>query len=118
MKMRSGSRWSLRVDKTRTRFVLDNQSAFDQNYPNQASIKASTVTKDNVEILITPPMTTNVGLLVYDPNGGMCKSLVSGNLSAGTHQLNVNLDLPSGIYFNSLTTESGVNTVHKFLLVK
>lgn len=61
---------------------------------------------------------TKVTLSVYDAIGKHCKTLISGNLSAGKHNKSFNLDLVSGIYFFKFRAGYGENVTQKISIVK
>ncbi len=86
--------------------------------PGAFLFRAPTITKGNTAIEFTLPVSTRTELVVYDAAGRLCKTLVSADLSAGTHHLNTDYELSAGVYFYNLKTESGINLTRKFLLVR
>jgi hypothetical protein len=86
--------------------------------PDPFLFKAPTISNGNTAIEFTLPVSTRTELVVYDATGRLCKTLISGDLSAGTHHLNTNYELSAGVYFYSLRTESGIDMTRKFLLVR
>ncbi len=86
--------------------------------PETFSFIAPTINRGKVHIKLALPVETEVDLLVYDAIGRLSETLVSRRFSAGTHKLNVNLDLPAGVYFYNLKTGTGRNIIKKFLLVE
>lgn len=76
------------------------------------------INNGQVNIELTLPIATTVELAVYDALGRLRETLVSKRFSAGDHTVNVQLNLPTGVYFYSLKTRLGENVVEKFLLVK
>ncbi len=86
--------------------------------PETFSFSAPTINRGRAEIKFSLPEATKVELLVYDVLGRLSKTLVSKKLSSGAHSINVNFNLPSGVYFYNLKTASGENIIKKFLLVE
>ena len=88
------------------------------NKPETFSFIAPTISKSKAHIELTIPTATKVDLMVYDATGRLSKTVVSQKFTAGTHSLNVNLDIPTGVYFYKLKTASGENIVQKFLIIE
>ncbi len=86
--------------------------------PEDALLRVSTLSNGKVDIQFNIPEPTKGSLALYDASGRLCQTIVSGNLSAGIHTHSLNLDLPSGVYFYNLKTESGINIVRKFIIVR
>ena len=88
-----------------------NPSVFslNQNYPNPFN-PSTTISFDVYEA-------SRVSLSVFDLNGRLVKNLMSGNLGAGTYNINWNgkntngLSVAGGVYFYSIT--SGENSIIK-----
>jgi len=89
----------------------------DLGTPEAFKFRTPTLSRGKAEIELILPEATKVDLLIYDTVGRLCMRLVSKRFSAGTHSLNINLALPSGVYFYNLKTESGRDIITKFLLV-
>lgn len=68
-------------------------------------------------IEFTLPEKTRVNLSVYDVMGRLAKTLVSQRLSAGTHWLAVQFNLPTGVYFYNLKTDLGKDITKKFSVI-
>lgn len=85
--------------------------------PASLALKAPTIVKSSTQIEFVVPVAGETKLVVYDASGRVCQTLVSGNLSAGTHTVSANLNLPAGVYFYNLTT-SGTHATQKFLVVR
>jgi len=84
--------------------------SLSQNYPNPFN--------PTTKISFSLPSAENTSLNVYNSLGQMVRSLINGNLPAGTHQVAFNAtDLPSGIYYYKLETGS-YTQVRKMILVK
>ncbi len=83
--------------------------SLNQNYPNPFN-PSTTISFDVYEA-------SRVSLSVYDLNGRLVKNLMSGNLGAGTYNINWNgkntngLSVAGGVYFYSIT--SGENSIIK-----
>jgi len=92
------------VSEVPSEFVLS------QNYPNPFNPTTS--------IEFSLPQAANVNLSVYDVIGRRVAVLVSGQMTAGRHNVNFNAsNLPSGMYLYRLTTPSGAIT-QKMILMK
>jgi Secretion system C-terminal sorting domain len=82
----------------------------EQNYPNPFN--------PSTKINYTIPQQSFVSLKVYDILGNEVATLMNGDKSAGTYQVNFNAaDLPSGIYFYRLTA-GNYTSVKKMTLLK
>ena len=99
----SGNSWE-RFDLSVPTGVENNKNqipssfSLSQNYPNP--FNPSTVIKYQI------PKESFVTIKVYDVIGREVKTLVNGNKSAGSYELNFNASqLPSGIYFYRVTAE-------------
>ena len=80
------------------------------NYPNP--FNPSTKIKFDI------PQVTNAKLVVYDVVGREVSSIFEGSLKAGRYTVNFDAsNLPSGVYFYRLTTDSFTDT-KKMLLIK
>ena len=83
--------------------------SLNQNYPNPFN-PSTTISFDVYEA-------SRVSLSVFDLNGRLVKNLMSGNLGAGTYNINWNgkningLSVAGGVYFYSIT--SGENSIIK-----
>jgi hypothetical protein len=86
--------------------------------PEVFTFSAQTISNRSVNIELTLPEATQVGLFVYDAVGRLSQTIVSRKFSAGTHTIAVNLNLPAGVYFYNLKTTSGERIIKKFLLVE
>jgi YD repeat-containing protein len=86
--------------------------------PKVFSFSVATISNGRDNIVFALPEATKADLLVYDVLGRLSKTLISQKFSAGTHNIPVELDLPAGVYFYNLKTESGRNVVKKFLLIE
>ncbi|MBZ0263646.1 T9SS type A sorting domain-containing protein [bacterium] len=81
-----------------------------QNIPNPFNPETS--------IHFTLPQTGEISLLVFDIMGREVEELVTGNLSAGSHQVQFDgSNLSSGIYFYSLRAD-GFTSTRKMTLIK
>jgi hypothetical protein len=85
--------------------------------PEVFSSSVSSITKGLVTIQFGLPTTTTVELTVYDALGRMRETLVSDTYSAGTHSVDVQLNLPAGVYFYRMETGLGIDTNGKIILV-
>ncbi len=88
------------------------------NTPETFNFTVPTISKGKTNVTLALPVATKVDLLVYDVLGRLSKTVVSESFSAGIHSIPVEFDLPAGVYFYSLKTESGRNIVKKFLLIE
>jgi hypothetical protein len=76
----------------------------------------STISRGAVSIRFALPTATKVELTVYDALGRLLETVVSKKFSAGNHSIDVQPDLPAGIYFYNI--ETGVdNATEKVILV-
>ncbi|HMT12668.1 MAG TPA: T9SS type A sorting domain-containing protein, partial [Ignavibacteria bacterium] len=81
-----------------------------QNYPNPFNPETS--------IRFTLPENSFVSLKVYDVNGKLVKTLLSGSTPAGSHEVSFNAsELSSGVYFYTLKA-GGFTESKKMLLTK
>ena len=89
-----------------------------EDTPEVFSFSAPTINKGKTNVKLALPVGTKVDLLVYDAIGRLSETLVSERFSAGNHKLNVNLNLPAGVYFYNLKTGSGENVIKKFIVLE
>ena len=90
--------------------VTPNEYGLAQNYPNPFN--------PTTTINYTLPSAGFTKLSVYNTIGEEVQTLVNENQSAGTYNLNFNAsDLPSGLYFYSLTSGNFTQT-NKMILMK
>ena len=90
----------------------------DLDTPVAFTFSAQTINRSRINIEFALPTATRVDLLIYDVTGRLSETLISQRFSAGTHSLNVDLDLPAGVYFYNLKTTSGEHAIKKFLLIE
>ena len=100
--------------------ALLNQFYLSQNHPNP--FNPSTKIKYSLPNLKTPLLSGVGGMLVtlkvYDILGGEIATLVNENQKPGNYEVEFeSANLPSGIYFYRLATES-FNQTNKMLLLK
>jgi sugar lactone lactonase YvrE len=89
---------------------IPNEFLLLQNYPNPFN----PVT--NIEFSI--PKNSSVKITVYNSSGKEIETIVNGELSAGTYNVDWNASkYPSGVYFYKLTAGSFINT-KKMIFVK
>jgi uncharacterized protein YuzB (UPF0349 family) len=86
--------------------------------PDAFMFRTTTISRGMTEIVFTLTKATKVDLLVYDAIGRFRTTLISNRFSAGAHSVSVNFNLPSGVYFYNLKTESGRNIMKKFLIIE
>lgn len=92
-------------DKIKLNFNLE------QNYPNPFN--------SQTQIGYTIPKSTDVNLTVFDSTGRKVTTLVDKFQEAGDYRIAWKLDeLTSGVYFYSLNTSAGYNSVKKALFLK
>ena len=77
-----------------------------------------TVSRGKAHIRLGLPETTVAELLVYDVLGRLSEILVSARFSAGEHNLDIDLNLTTGVYFYKLKTGLGKEIVKKFLIIE
>ncbi|KPJ70633.1 hypothetical protein AMJ52_09625 [candidate division TA06 bacterium DG_78] len=111
----SGDEWVDNDTLTKEIEVISGIAEWNPFTSNAFRFRATTISDGEAIIEFTLPVATSVDLYVYDAMGRLRKTLVSDRYSAGTHSLNVHLDLPSGVYFYCLTTEFG--TINKKCLI-
>jgi hypothetical protein len=85
--------------------------------PEKCWLKVPTIINGRTEINFSLPRASNVTFEIYDALGRPLKTLVAGRFSAGTHSIPVRADLPAGVYFYNLKTDSE-NIVKKVLHVR
>lgn len=74
--------------------------SFEQIFPNPAS--------DEAKVKFTLPQASLATLTLYDGQGNLVRNLHQAELPSGTHNLEVSIsDLPSGMYYCTLTTAQG-----------
>ncbi len=89
---------------------IPDSYTLDQNFPNPFN--------PSTKIIFNLPKSSNVKLAVYDIQGKLLKTLVEGELTAGSYRVEWNAkDYPSGIYFYRLETK-GFNESKRMMLVK
>ena len=106
--------WHFRT-QTGTNIIenLDIISTFNlqQNYPNPFN----PTTMINYQL----PITSHVELSIYNASGQRVATLVSGNQSIGTHQVEWNAsEFASGVYYYQLRTNAGYIQTKKMILLK
>ena len=90
--------------------IIITEYSLSQNYPNPFN--------PVTEITFALPNTGDISLKVFNMVGQEVALIASGNYPAGLHTLSFNgVDLPSGIYFYTLTG-AGVNVTKKMILMK
>jgi hypothetical protein len=85
--------------------------------PIEPELSVRTITTGIGEITFTLHEPAHVELYVYDIAGRQRTTLVSQHYAAGTHVITERLDLPAGIYFYNLKTDTGFNIAKKFVIV-
>ncbi len=89
--------------------MIKNYQLF-QNYPNPFNGQTT--------IRFTLPEKDFITLKIYDLHGSEIKTLFSGELEAGKHSMNIELnDLSTGVYFYTMRTNSFTST-RKMILIK
>ncbi len=89
---------------------LPTQYSLEQNYPNPFN--------PTTNISFSIPEAGNVKLLVFNILGQEITTLVNETMNAGKYDVQFDAsNLPSGIYFYSITTNN-FNTIKKMLLIK
>ena len=110
--------WQLQVLPTKVSdpaMQMPDTYALHQNYPNPFN--------PSTEIRFELPSATFVRLTVHNIHGQMVKTLVSGMMQAGVHNITWNARdfsgnaVPSGIYYYTLRTKAFVQT-RKLILIK
>jgi hypothetical protein len=86
--------------------------------PELFAFHAPTIVKQKSEITFALPRATEVNLVIYDVLGRLTETVVSKELSAGDHRIDINFDLPAGVYFYHLNTISGKEILQKFILLE
>jgi len=81
-------------------------------------LKVPTIINGVANIKFSISASTNVKLEVFDVIGRPCATVLNQRFAPGTHSVSVNLNLPAGIYFYSLNTDSGEKIVEKGLIVR
>jgi photosystem II stability/assembly factor-like uncharacterized protein len=89
---------------------VPNKYNLSQNYPNPFN--------PTTYIEFSIPKKSHVKLIVFDNRGKEISTLVNENLSIGTFKVNfIGDNLPSGVYFYQMTTES-YKLTKKMILIK
>lgn len=103
-------RWLANLSVEETSSLQPSVFSLSQNYPNPFNPSTS--------ISFTLDRSGLTSLVVYDMLGKSVKTLIDGNMGAGTHKVSFHAgNLPSGIYFYHL--ESGDMTdTRKMMLIK
>ena|GEM_PF-3337324 len=79
------------------------QYSLKQNYPNPFN--------PTTTIEFSLPLKSDIHLFLYDMLGRVVQEMASGTYDSGSHKVTVNLsNLPSGVYFYTLKTNSFMNT--------
>ncbi|KPJ71442.1 hypothetical protein AMJ52_08545 [candidate division TA06 bacterium DG_78] len=104
----------IKVIDTYTPGIADNSTSI----PGTTTFNTATICRKRADIEFTLATATDVELFVYNVAGRFLKRLLSKRFSAGLHRLSVSLDLPAGVYFYNLKTESGERIIRKFLIVE
>ena len=103
-------RWSTSVSvDDDSRIIIDGYS-LRQNYPNPFN--------PVTEISFALPIASDISLRVFNMLAQEVALIASGNYPAGLHTVSFNaVELPSGIYFYTLTSD-GVTITRKMILMK
>ena len=89
---------------------IPDKFGLEQNYPNPFN--------PSTEIKFSVPEPSQVTLKIFDSTGSVVSTLINERLTAGTYYTNFeNVNLSSGVYFYSLTTDSHFD-VKKMVLIK
>jgi hypothetical protein len=103
-------KYSQPVNITPNTNTLPNNFSLNQNYPNPFN--------PNTVISLKLPVGSFVSLKVYDINGREVSELVNEKLNPGKYKIDFNgSNLPSGVYYYKMSTESFSET-KKMILVK
>jgi hypothetical protein len=78
---------------------------------------ATTISRGAVNIHFALPAATTVELFIYDALGRARETVISEKFSAGSHNVNTHLTLPSGVYFYKMDTGLGTTATEKLVLV-
>jgi hypothetical protein len=85
--------------------------------PQDFSFSATTISRGAVSITFALPAASTVELSIYDALGRVRETVISETFSAGSHNVNTNLSLPSGVYFYKMETGVGITATEKLVLV-
>lgn len=97
------------VDLCKTEEALPENYSLKQNYPNPFNLTTTITFSLSAE--------TNVKLKIFNVLGKQTAALVGGNLSAGLHTYQWQAtDVPSGLYYCTLETESERKAIEMLLL--
>lgn len=86
--------------------------------PIEPEFIVNTIISGTAEVRFSLADPMYVELLVYDITGRERTTIVSQRYAAGTHVVTAQLDLPGGIYFVNLKTDTGFNIAKKFVVVQ
>jgi hypothetical protein len=86
--------------------------------PKLFSFSTPSISRNRATIELALPIATYVDLQVYDVMGRLSEVIFSNRLGAGTHTMTFDLDLPAGVYFYGLKTDTGENVVEKFVIIE
>ena len=101
--------WGITVDVANEQTAAPNTFTLEQNYPNPFN--------PSTKVTFSLAKSGFTILNVYNILGQKVASLVSGNLQAGTHEVNFNAaNLSSGIYIYRLESNANVATKKMILL--
>ncbi len=70
----------------------------------------------NINVKFSMPVSQKVTLELYNVKGQKIAAFHEGMISAGTHELNFETNVPSGIYFMKMQTESETR-MEKFIIL-
>jgi hypothetical protein len=89
--------------------ILPKNYILKQNYPNPFNGQTT------IEFVL--PKSTHVTLALYDILGRKIADLMDATRPAGTCKYNLNMEVPSGVYFYTLTAEN-TRITRKMMLIK
>ena len=114
-----GATWTQIVHDMLAAFgALEGINEGNVNPSKSLSFRVPSISKGNANLEINLPEAANVKLVVYNVDGRLCQTIISGQLAVGNHKVVANLnDLPAGVYFFNLKVNSSVWT-EKSLLVR
>jgi hypothetical protein len=93
--------------------IAENNNTVPQDF----GFSATTISRGSVSIHFALPAATTVELSIYDALGRVRETVISEKFSAGSHNVNTHLTLPSGVYFYKMDTGVGITATEKLVLV-
>jgi hypothetical protein len=89
----------------------------DWNVPKDFRFTTPAISSGKTTIEFALPVAAHVDLQVYDAMGRLSATVFSQKFNAGTHTMTLDNNLPAGVYFYKLNTDTGENAVTKSVMI-